>query len=121
MPYREPARRQTRYLRLCLDVLTTPSRCTFPWELMDGGECTRTCPQCAREVHDIAAMDAPQAETFLAERMAEPPKLELRRRPDGRVIESECPRGLQERRARRFFFSVLVFAVALGGVAALLR
>lgn len=122
MPYREPARRSTRYLRLCLDVLTTPSRCSFPWELMDGDACARVCPECSRDVHDVTKMDARRAEAFLAERMNEdqPPKLRLLRRGDGRVIESECARGLRERRARRVL-SVLGIVVAIGGVAALLR
>ncbi len=120
MPYREPARRPTRYLRLCLDVLTTPSRCTFPWELMEGDACARVCSECSREVHDVAKMEPPRAEAFLAEHMDAPPKLRLYRRPDGRVIDSECPRGERERRARRML-SFLGLALAIGGVAALLR
>lgn len=120
MPYREPARRTTRYLRLCLDVLTTPTPCDMPWELMEGAGCVRVCPECVREVHDVAMMDAVDAETFLADRMGVPPKLRLHRRPDGRLIEAECARGARRRRLRRLgsAFGVLV---AIGAVIALLR
>ncbi len=101
MPYREPARRSTRYLRFCLDVLTTRSRCDVPWDLMDGDRCMRACPMCSRQVHDVSQMAAPDAEGFLAEHMGKPPKLRLYRRLDGRLMESECPTGARERRTRR--------------------
>jgi hypothetical protein len=120
MPYREPARRSTRYLRFCLDVLTTPSRCTVPWDFMEGEGCTRACPICSRQVHDVAKMGGPEAERFLAEHMEKPPKLHLYRREDGRVMESECPTGARERRRRRIV-SVVAAAVAVGGVVAFLR
>jgi hypothetical protein len=86
-----------------------------PWELMEGEGCTRACPMCAREVHDVSLMAAPDAEGFLAERMVEPPKLRLYRREDGRLVESECPNGVRERRARRVV-SLLAAALAIGGV-----
>jgi hypothetical protein len=120
MPYREPARRTTRYLRFCVDVLTKPTSCDMPWELMDGAGCTRVCPECVKEVHDVTQMNAVDAEGFLAERMGEPPKLRLHRRPDGRLIEAECPRGLRQRRVRRLG-SVFGLVVAIGAVVTLLR
>jgi len=64
-------------------------------------------------------MEAPRAEAFLAERMDAPPKLRLYRRPDGRLIDSECPRGDRERRRR--LLSLLGLAVAIGGFVALIR
>lgn len=120
MPYREPARRNTRYLRLCLDVLTTPTPCDMPWEIMEGSECMRVCPECARHVHDVTMMDAIDAEAFLADHMGEPPKLRLHRRPDGTLIDAECARGARQRQLRRLG-SVVGVALAIGVVAALLR
>lgn len=121
MPYREPARRSTRYLRFCLDVLTTRSHCTVPWERMSGKGCTRACPECSRDVHEIRLMAAPDAEAFLADNIGDrPPKLRLYRRADGRLIDSECARGVRERRARRVL-SALVAALALASVIAMLR
>ena len=120
MPYREPARRPTRLLRFCLDVLTTPTPCDMPWELMEGNGCARVCPECTREVHDVTLMDAVDAEAFLAERLAEPPKLRLRRRPDGRLMETECPRGARRRRWRRVG-SAFGLAVAIGAIVSVVR
>lgn len=120
MPYREPARRPTRYLRLCLDVLTKPTPCSIPWSSMDGQGCTRICLMCGSEVHDVTAMEAVQAEAFLAERMGDPPKLRLYRRPDGRLMESECELGARQRRSRRVV-SALALVAAVGAALALLR
>jgi hypothetical protein len=119
MPYREPARRPTRYLRFCLDVLTKPTSCSMPWETMTGEGCTRVCPECSLEVHDVAAMNATDAEAFLAERMAEAPKLRLHRRPDGRVLESDCPRGVRERRMRRVGWGLAAIAFVAIAIALL--
>jgi len=120
MPYREPARRNTRYLRFCLDVLTTPTACDMPWDLMEGTACTRVCPECSKEVHDVTQMPPVDAEMFLAERMGKPPKLQLVRRGDGRLIEAECARGVRQRRLRRLG-SAFGVVLALGAVVALLR
>lgn len=125
MPYREPARRRTRYLRLCLDVLTKSTGCTASWEEMkpSGGEdrCTRVCSECMHEVHDVTLMTASEAEEFLAERMSDAaPKLLLYRRPDGRVMDNECARGASERRRWRVFYA-LMLASATAIVVTVLR
>jgi hypothetical protein len=121
VPYREPARRPTRYLRLCLDVLTAPTPCAVPWDTMDAGlrdPCTRVCQHCRQEVHDVAEMDAVAAESFLAEHVTETHprgrrarlRLRLHRRPDGRVMARECARGAGERRQRRIAIGIALLA-----------
>jgi len=127
VPYREPAWRSTRYLRLCLDVLTTPTPCSVPWDTMDGAEgsgCTRICPECMQEIHDVSSMEPVAAEAFLGEHVTETPssklRLRLHRRPDGRVMAAECARGAGERRQRRIAAGVIVFA-ALSAAVMLLR
>ncbi len=119
MPYRQPARLATRYLRLCLDVLTTNAPCSVGWDAMgdvDGNEHTRRCPDCLQDVHDVALMDPVAAEAFLGDHVTETaarrPKLRLRlhRRPDGRVMASQCPRGVSERRQRRIASGVIALA-----------
>ena len=125
MPYRQPARRTTRYLRLCLDVLTAKTPCSVPWDTMDevGNDgCTRVCPECTQEIHDVASMDPVAAEAFLGDHVIETRKLRLRllRRPDGRVMATECRRGISERRQRRIASGVIVVA-ALSAAAMLLR
>ena len=132
MPYREPARRSTRYLRLCVDALTPTTPCSVPWDAMDGlngDTCTRVCPQCTQQVHDLSGMEPAAAEAFLGEHLAEIDprrrrsrrlRLRLHRRPDGRVMESECPRGAAVRRQRRISMAVIVvvalFAVGAGAM-----
>ena len=127
MPYREPARRSTRYLRLCLDVLTVPTPCSVPWDTMDeleGDGCTRVCPECTQEIYDVSMMEPVAAEAFLGGQVAEMPKRKLRlrlhRRPDGRVMASECARGASERRQRRIASGVIIVA-ALSAAVMLLR
>lgn len=127
MPYREPARRSTRYLRLCLDVLTVPTPCSVPWDTMDdleGNGCTRICPECTQEIHDVSMMEPVAAEAFLRDHVTETPKpklrLRLHRRPDGRVMATECARGASERRQRRIASGVIVLA-ALSAAVMLLR
>jgi hypothetical protein len=125
MPYREPARRTTRYLRLCLDVLTKPTSCSAPWDSMDvvrtpDDDACRICHRCSARVHDVTAMDPREAETFLAEHMSEkrPPKLSLLRRRDGRLIENECFLGKESKRSRRVLslFGVLALAATIIGL-----
>lgn len=115
MPYRAPARPQPlRYVRYCLDVLTEPTDCIIAWDSMIGNECTRTCVVCEKQVFDVAAMDALDADDFLKEHMTKAPRLALHRRPDGRVLTEECAPG-----ARRRFTKKLVTALAVLAVAAL--
>jgi hypothetical protein len=118
VPYRAPARERLRYVRYCLDVLTTPTKCRIPWEIMDGSECQRTCPLCQKQVFDVAAMDGLYADDFLKEHMVKPPRLRLHRRPDGRVLPEECGRGARQRVAGRIVTALVVVA-ALAAFAAL--
>ena len=110
-----------RYVRYCLDVLTTPTKCKVPWEIMDGNECARTCPMCAKQVFDVSAMDGLYADDFLKEHMVKPPRLQLHRRPDGRVLEEECGPGARQRIIGRIVTGLVVVAlvVALAAVATL--
>ena len=66
---------------------------------------------CQKQVFDVAAMDALYADDFLKERMVKPPRLELHRRPDGRVLEEECRLGARQRRVRRVVTGMVVVAV----------
>jgi hypothetical protein len=83
-----------------------------------GDGCSRLCPECAQEVHDVSRMAPVAAEAFLGEHVTETPKLRLRlhRRPDGRVMARECVRGASERR-HRIVACVILFAALSAGVA----
>ena len=121
MPYRAAPRQSTRVLRLCLDVLAQPSRCTVAWDSMGGDACVRECPECSALVHDVSRMAHTDAEAFLAERMSDaPPKLDLFRRPDGRVMDRECAPSRDARRRRRAWKLILLAgALLLVGLASL--
>lgn len=108
-----------RHVRYCLDVLTTPTRCTVPWDMMDGDDCSRTCPMCEKQVFDVGAMDSLHADDFLKEHMVKPPRLQLHRRPDGRVLSEECVVGARQRIVGRIVAAVLV--VTLVAAVAVLR
>ncbi len=101
-----------RYVRYCLDVLTKPTPCDVPWDAMEGTECERTCLRCDKQVYDVTAMDPLYADDFLREHMPKPPRIELRRRPDGRLLVQECGPGSRQR-IMNGIGAVLV-AVALG-------
>ena len=84
-----------------------------------GDTCTRVCPECAQHVHDLSSMEPAAAEAFLAEHVADIDardrrsrrlRLRLHRRPDGRVMENDCPRGAAVRRQRRISTAVIVVA-----------
>ena len=64
---------------------------------MDGTECERTCLRCDTQVYDLSAMDPLHADDFLREHMPKPPRVELRRRPDGRLLVQECGPGSRQR------------------------
>lgn len=67
--------------------IATP--CRERWEDMVGDDVVRHCGRCERDVYDLSAMRAAEAEAFLA-RVADP-CVRLRRRRDGRVVTADCP------------------------------
>ncbi|MEI9885787.1 MAG: hypothetical protein WDN08_04660 [Rhizomicrobium sp.] len=119
MPYRAPSAQRLRYVRYCLDVLTTPTRCATSWDLMDGSDCARLCGVCRETVFDVSAMDDRDADEFLREHMVEPPRLALHRRPDGRLLRAECGPGARQRVARRIVTGLVALVAAAIAVAAL--
>jgi hypothetical protein len=79
--------------RLSLDVLHVPSPCTVPWKSMNGTERVRHCNQCAKNVYNLSAMTADEANDLLAS-AAETPCVRFYRRYDGTVVTAErCSNG----------------------------
>jgi hypothetical protein len=71
---------------------------------MVGDDVVRFCCTCSKTVYDLTAMAPDDAELFLAQHVAagEPlPCARIYRRPDGRVLTSECPTGASRRHVRR--------------------
>jgi hypothetical protein len=98
--YRRPAEIPRARLPL-LDQITVKTPCRESWDAMLGDDRTRFCTRCSKNVHDLSAMTEDEAETFLATHLDdETPCVRLFRRPDGRVLTSECSRGARTRHAR---------------------
>ena len=51
--------------RSALETLTIQEPCSLRWEQLEGDGSRRFCGQCARHVHDLSAMTAPEAEALL--------------------------------------------------------
>lgn len=95
MTYRIPA--NTRRNLPVVDEIAVDTHCSAAWAEMVGDEAVRRCCSCNARVHDLAAMDPSEAEAFVEEHRDG----RLFRRPDGRLLTSECPRGQRHRHATR--------------------
>jgi hypothetical protein len=72
---------------------------------MVGDDTVRFCCTCSKNVYDLTAMSPDDAELFLAHHVATGdalPCARIYRRPDGRVLTSECPTGASRRHLTRF-------------------
>jgi len=92
-----------------LDNVRVASPCDAPWDEMEGNGRVRFCLRCERNVYNLSAMPREEAEELLRSRgdMC----IRLYRRDDETVITSDCPVGMQMRRAQRRRLAL----VALGG------
>lgn len=85
-----------------LDRVTVASPCPASWEEMIGNDAIRYCRACRKDVYDLSAMRAEEAEAFLARHVhgeASSACIRLFRRPDGRVLTAECGPGWRRRHA----------------------
>jgi hypothetical protein len=99
--YRQPAEIPRARLPL-LDQVTVKTPCREPWAEMEGNDRVRFCTRCSKNVHDLSAMTQDEAESFLATHLDEEnPCIRLYRRPDGRILTSECSTGARVRHARK--------------------
>jgi hypothetical protein len=79
-----------------LDTVTIATPCTVSWDGMQGDDRIRFCTKCSSNVHDISEMTAAEAIQLLNAK-TETPCIRLYRRPDGRVVTSDCPKTLREK------------------------
>ena len=113
--YRTPAEIARARLPL-LDQVTIKTPCRESWDAMVGDERVRFCARCSKNVHDLSAMTQDEAETFLATHLDDEDRcVRLYRRPDGRVLTSECVQGARTRHTRKVAAGI---AAGLGAVAA---
>ncbi len=125
MPYRSPSDPRTRLPLLERVAVATP--CSAKWEDMVGSDTARFCCTCSKTVYDLSAMDAVDAEAFLAPYLdaGEMPCARFYRRRDGRVLTSECAPGARRRHAVRAAKAIAITltatAVALGAATTLMQ
>jgi hypothetical protein len=97
-----------------LDTIAIATPCTVPWDGMEGDDRTRFCTKCSKHVHDISELTASQAIQLL-NATEQLPCVRLFRRPDGRVVTSDCPMSLRERTwkwlGRRSSWAASLFAM----------
>lgn len=118
-PYRTPddPRRQRRLPMI--DRLTVKTPCTASWDAMVGDDRVRHCCQCNRDVYDLTAMHADEAEAFLDEHLATKrtlPCARLYRRPDGRLMTSQCPTAVDRSHRRRVAGGLAALATTAAAV-----
>lgn len=87
-------------LRL-LPRLRIASPCGEDWNAMVGDARVRRCSRCEKDVFDLSAMTADEAEALLTAHLASPeamPCVRLYRRRDGTILTSDCVDGTGARR-----------------------
>jgi hypothetical protein len=98
-------RERSRRLPL-LDSVRIASQCNASWEKMQGDERVRFCGDCSKNVYNISAMAAEEAEALLASRLNGEICVRLYRRDDGTVLTEDCPVGVKKKRRRKLAFGI---------------
>jgi len=97
-----------------LDQIRIASPCNARWEDMTGDERARFCGSCRKNVYNLSAMTRTEIATLIHEREGNFCG-RFYRRPDGRMITTDCPEGRRHKRnrvlgaCRMAFAAVLVF------------
>jgi hypothetical protein len=105
-----PMRRQPNLItQLTSEPLERP--CAVPWSQMRGDERVRHCETCARDVYDLSAMSAREAEIRLLNAGTLTPCIRFARDDEGRVMHAAPPPGAYRPESRP---AALVAAVTVG-------
>ncbi len=94
-----------------LDNVRVAAPCTKAWEAMKGDERVRFCDACAKNVYNLSALTAKEAEALLLEK-EENICVRLYRRSDGTVLTADCPVGAEVRRSRNRVAGIVAAASA---------
>jgi hypothetical protein len=98
--------RQKRARLPLLENVKVASPCTADWNKMSGDAQVRFCGDCKKNVYNLSAMAAADAERLLQERAAGEMCVRLYRRTDGTVLTEDCPVGVKRKRRRKIVFGV---------------
>jgi len=100
--------------RHALNILDFANPCTVPWRTMAGTSRIRFCTQCRKNVYNLSAMTAAEADAIVAGPDA--PCVRFYRRADGTVVTADTC-GVRVARSWRRFTAML--SAALVGLASL--
>jgi hypothetical protein len=102
--------------RLSLDLLNVPDPCSARWQSMAGTDRVRFCPDCRKEVYNLSAMTAAEADSFL---QSDPdgPCVRFRHRADGTVVTADRRGGRLARAWARVAAAVSAVFVGLASLA----
>lgn len=103
--------------RSALDTLRVASPCSADWRKMTGDSRVRMCAECNKNVYDISAMT--EAEALALLRRESGACVRFYKRADGRVMTSDCPVGVVDRRKRLRILAVASVPLVAATVAAL--
>jgi hypothetical protein len=101
---------------LSLNVLSVPSPCAVPWKSMAGGDRVRFCGECRKDVYNLSAMTAAEAEGLLRNAAAAP-CVRFYRRLDGTVVTTDRCGNRAARTWRRFTATLGAMLVGLASLA----
>ncbi len=99
---------------LRLETLTVTSPCSASWQDMTGDDRARFCGKCEKNVYNLSAMSALEAEAILREKEDGDVCVRFFQRADGTVMTADCPVGVRRKRIRR----LAVLATAGGALSA---
>jgi hypothetical protein len=110
-------RRRSRPVALpLLERTRIASPCSADWTKMVGDDRVRHCLDCQKNVYDLSAMTAADAEALLREHEGDL-CIRLARRADGTIVTSDCPVGAR-RRLRLRTACVMAAGLVLGAITA---
>jgi hypothetical protein len=98
-----------------LSQVRVASPCKERWDEMVGDERVRFCGRCEKNVYDLSALTASQAESLLRER-GESMCVRFFRRSDGTILTSDCPVGARKRFWRRAATAAVATGLAAAGI-----
>ena len=99
-----------------LDNISVASPCTTSWDVMEGGDRSRFCKLCQKNVYNLSGMSRQEAENLVR---GSEGKLCVRfyKRHDGTMLTADCPVGLHGVRMRlmRGALGIAATVMALAG------
>ena len=114
-----PYRTAKRSLPMLASVQVA-SPCSAEWSDMVGDDRVRFCGSCAKNVYNLSAMLAEDAERLLVERAGKDLCVRFFQRADGTMMTSDCPVGVTRKRRKKVAMAVAgAGAMAFGAFASL--